>query len=175
MHDLSSMDTEPAPMQPDPHRLRLASPMNTTPRPTTMAALLAAAVLLVACATATPGDSDAPTASPTSPSPTDEPPGDGSTGRLDQQMIDEVIRQAVEDTGVDEGEITVVSAAPVTWSDGSIGCPEEGMGYTQALVSGFQVILDVAGEQIHYHAGSDGEFFPCDDPQEPIEDGTTDR
>ncbi len=136
------------------------------------------AILLGACATAAPGDVDSPTASP-SPSPIDSPtaapPDGGNMGEMDQAMIDAVVQQASHDTGVGPDEIAVVTAEPVTWSDGSIGCPEPGMGYTQALVPGYRVVLDVAGEEIHYHAGSDGEFFPCDNPQPPAEGGTTDR
>lgn len=135
------------------------------------------ALLLAACATGAPSETQRSTASPT-PSPMDSPaesPDGGNMGDVDQQRIDDVIEQAADDTGVGADEITVVTAEAVTWSDGSIGCPEEGMGYTQALVPGFRIVLDVAGEEIHYHAGSDGEFFPCDDPQPTVEGNTTDR
>ena len=95
-------------------------------------------------------------------------PIDGRTnGDISQEMLDELLTQAAGDTGVPENEIMVVTAESVTWSDGSLGCPEPGMGYTQALVPGYRVVLDVAGEEIHYHAGSDGEFFACDNPQPP--------
>lgn len=136
------------------------------------------AILLAACATEAPGDARSPTASPTlSPidSPAASPTAGENMGEMDQQMIDEVVQQAADDTGITADEISVVSAEAVTWSDGSIGCPEEGMAYTQALVPGFRVVLDVAGEEIHYHAGSDGQFFACDDPQPPLDGGTTDR
>ena len=140
------------------------------------------AILLAACAAGAPSETQSPTVSPIPPlmeSPSESPAAptedDGNMGDVDQQIIDEVVQQAAEDTGVGADEITVVTAEAVTWSDGSIGCPQEGMAYTQALVPGFRIVLDVAGEEIHYHAGSDGEFFPCDDPQPPAEGGTTDR
>lgn len=134
------------------------------------------ALLLAACAAGT-GEPDE-----TDPSPTDDGrpdletpdvtmPGDddGMNGQISQQMLDELLQFASDETGVPVDEISVVTAESVTWSDGSLGCPEPGMGYTQALVPGYRVVLDVAGEEIHYHAGSDGEFFACDDPQPPIE------
>lgn len=94
---------------------------------------------------------------------------------MSQQMLDALVEQASEETGVAADEIEVLAAEAVTWSDGSLGCPEEGMAYTQALVPGFRVMLEVAGERIEYHAGSDGAFFPCDDPQDPVEGGSVDR
>ena len=48
----------------------------------------------------------------------------------------------------------VVSAEAVTWNDGSLGCPEAGQAYTQALVEGYQVILEVDGERYDYRVGS---------------------
>ncbi len=48
----------------------------------------------------------------------------------------------------------VVSAEAVTWNDGSLGCPEAGQAYTQALIEGYQVILEVDGERYDYRVGS---------------------
>jgi hypothetical protein len=127
------------------------------------------ALTLAACAAGIGEPTDgAPTLSPL---PTVAPPTDGgSIGQMDQQMIDDLLEQAAQETGVALDEIRIVTAEAVTWSDGSIGCPEEGMGYTQALVPGFRAVIEVAGEEMHYHAGSDGQFVACDDPQEPIEE-----
>jgi hypothetical protein len=64
--------------------------------------------------------------------------------------------------GVEESAIEVVSAEAVTWSDGSLGCPQPGMMYTQALVEGARVVLSYGGTLYPYHAGSDGEPFLCE-------------
>jgi hypothetical protein len=69
---------------------------------------------------------------------------------------------------VDAGEVTVVSAAEVTWRDGSLGCPQKGMYYTQALIPGFRTILKVAGTEYHYHSGSGRAPFLCENPQPPL-------
>ena len=63
----------------------------------------------------------------------------------------------------DASAIEVVSASRVTWPNGSLGCPEPGMMYTQALVEGSKVILGVDGRTriFIYHAGSDGQPFLC--------------
>ena len=63
----------------------------------------------------------------------------------------------------------VVSADAVTWSDGSLGCPEAGQSYTQALVDGYQVILEVDGERYDYRVGSGSAVRLCDGG--PLEGG----
>ena len=85
--------------------------------------------------------------------------------------VDPVAQPAVTDLaerlGVDESAITVVSVAEVTWPDGSLGCPQPGMMYTQALVNGSLIVLDVDGTTYEYHAGADGRPFYCQDPTPP--------
>lgn len=130
---------------------------------------LVALALLAAC---TSDGTLAPTDAPSVP-PASIGGGDGASGEL-EVMIASALERAAQDTGAALDEITVVSADQVTWSDGSIGCHQEGMAYTQALVPGFRVIIEVEGQQLHYHAGSDGQFFQCANPMEPI-DGAVDR
>ncbi|MFQ5522465.1 MAG: hypothetical protein ACE5F5_02660 [Acidimicrobiia bacterium] len=67
-----------------------------------------------------------------------------------------------ERLGLEESAIEVVLAELVTWSDGSLGCPQPGMMYTQALVEGSRVVLQVEGRFYDYHAGTDGEPFLCE-------------
>ena len=123
------------------------------------------ASVLASCAAGSPGTS------------ADEDPGtDGAaptagTG-MTQAMIDAVVEQAAAESGVDIGEIRVVTAEAVTWSDGSLGCPQPGQAYTQALVPGFRVVLEVDGAEMHYHASQSGDFAACADPVEPVEGGT---
>ncbi|MDH3463085.1 MAG: hypothetical protein OEM32_05605, partial [Acidimicrobiia bacterium] len=53
-----------------------------------------------------------------------------------------------------------------TWTDGSLGCPEPGMSYTQTLVDGWQVLLQVGERLFDYHAGADGIPFLCASPDQ---------
>jgi len=64
---------------------------------------------------------------------------------------------------IDPAQIEIVVAEPVTWPDGSVGCPQPGQFYTQALVDGWRVILGIGGRTriFAYHAGSDGQPFLC--------------
>jgi len=66
-----------------------------------------------------------------------------------------------ERLGVDPEDLEVVTAQEVTWPDGSLGCPEPGMSYTQSLVEGSKVVLGHDGRVYVYHAGDDGEPFLC--------------
>ncbi len=88
--------------------------------------------------------------------------------------VDPVAQPAVTDLadhlGVDESAITVVSVEDVTWSDGSLGCPEPGMMYTQALVDGTLIVLDVDGVAYEYHSGAEHDPFYCENPTPPVGD-----
>ncbi len=99
------------------------------------------------------------------PSPSTEPGPDGAP------TTEAMTRRAVEDLatrlGVDSRQIKVISARPVTWPDGSLGCPKPGHHYTQALVEGFRATL-VHGEVAYdYHAGADGRPFLCPSKEKP--------
>jgi hypothetical protein len=63
----------------------------------------------------------------------------------------------------DASAIEVVGAEHVTWPDGSLGCAEPGMMYTQALVDGSRVMLavDRRTRVFIYHAGWDRQPFLC--------------
>ena len=67
---------------------------------------------------------------------------------------------------VSENDIQITSLAAGTWRDGSLGCPEEGMSYTQALVNGTRVTLVYDGTVYSYHLGGDGDIFLCEEPAE---------
>ncbi len=88
--------------------------------------------------------------------------------------VDPVAQPAVTDLadhlGVDESAITVVSVEDVTWSDGSLGCPEPGMMYTQALVDGTLIVLEVDGVAYEYHSGGEHDAFYCENPTPPVGD-----
>ena len=55
----------------------------------------------------------------------------------------------------------MLSAEAVTWSDGSLGCPQPGMMYTQALVPGYRVRIQAGGQVLDYHAGRSGQPALC--------------
>lgn len=66
------------------------------------------------------------------------------------------------DQSLDQSDVELVSAEAVTWNDGSLGCGKPGEVYTQALVDGYQVIIEVDGERYDYRIGSGTDVRLCE-------------
>jgi hypothetical protein len=78
------------------------------------------------------------------------------------EAVEAAIADASERFGVPEEEVAVAGALRVTWSDGALGCPVDGTMYTQALVPGYLLTIEVAGQRVEYH-GADGQApFLCE-------------
>jgi hypothetical protein len=99
-------------------------------------------------------------------------PADGSSGKpgtsqhaaLPASIIDPIVAEAAARLGVDAAAVTIVEAEAQTFPDGSLGCPEPGMMYTQALVDGYQVIVEANGTQLDYRGSGPGQFRICANP-----------
>ncbi len=78
---------------------------------------------------------------------------------------DEMIKAALEDAAnrstTPPADIKVISEEAVTWPDGSLGCPQPGMMYTQALVAGYRIVLQAGAQTLNYHAMSRGKPVFC--------------
>ena len=85
--------------------------------------------------------------------------------RPDELMNNAMLQFAVADLrerlGSPDAEIDVVSVDEVDWPDGSIGCPQPGMVYTQAIVNGSKIVLRYEGVEYDYHQGGGGDVFYC--------------
>ena len=69
--------------------------------------------------------------------------------------------------GVSLETVELSGARQVTWRSGALGCPEPGKSYTEALVPGAVIYLQV-NNMIHaYHAKFAGKPFYC--PRERVE------
>lgn len=143
-------------------------------RVVTLASALALAALLTACASGgampdptTPGTS--PSASPTdrfqttTPGPLTPSPAATPTGTPAEvpaagwdAIVDDLAARGITATP------ELVSAENVTFSDGSLGCPQPGMSYTQAVVEGMRVIVAVDGSQYDYRFGHGDSPRLCD-------------
>ncbi len=136
--------------------------------------LIAVSALIVTAGCAATGGSPTPSGEPSDDggtAPSDAPGEDPTfpTGGIDEETIAALLAAAAAEANVDLDEIRVVTAEQVTWPNGAIGCPEPGMGYTEALVPGYRVVLEIDGEELNFHASEGGEFFFCDDPEPPVE------
>jgi hypothetical protein len=83
-------------------------------------------------------------------------------GEVPQDLLDAILADAEAETGANQNEFALVRAEAVTWSDGSLGCPEPGMMYTQALVDGYWVVLEHGDRTLDYRATTRGYFALCE-------------
>jgi hypothetical protein len=90
-------------------------------------------------------------------------------GRASPEVVQQALADLVERLGVAVDDVQVRRAVAVTWRDGSIGCPQPGMAYTQAIVPGHLVELEVGGTVYRYHQGGARPPFLCERPDEPYE------
>jgi hypothetical protein len=81
---------------------------------------------------------------------------------LPVELIEHLIAELGAELARPPTDIHIDSVQPVTWRDGSLGCPEPGMSYTQALVPGFRIILVVDGRRFDYRTGRGGTFRRCE-------------
>ena len=115
----------------------------------------AALLLLSACATGAPGASSNPQASrfqSAEPMPSISVPSGAQTTLSDVRLV--AIRADLSNRGTDPDPLKVVSAQSVTFNDGSLGCPQPGVQYTQAQVNGTRVVVEAAGRQFDYRFGA---------------------
>lgn len=166
--------------------------MSRPSRTAHLVALASLSLVLAACGTTTDDDTQTPTATAAetatpeestvtedppatripSPTPDDSlPSGPVSDAVLQREDVQAAIAAEAQRRGVTQDEVSVVGYAEVTWNDGSIGCPQPGMMYTQALVPGHQLILEVDGARASYHQGREEPYSYCADPIPPLGPG----
>lgn len=78
-----------------------------------------------------------------------------------EEILVQILADLVQRAGVDDQNIRVIWSQSVTWNDGSLGCPKPGRFYTQALVDGYWVILQVGGVYYDYRVSESGHFSLC--------------
>ena len=81
--------------------------------------------------------------------------------KVPQAILDPILKEAAASANVDREQLVIVRAESAVWSDGSLGCPEPGMMYTQALVNGYWVVIEGGGQKYDFRVGSGGSFYLC--------------
>lgn len=79
-------------------------------------------------------------------------------------LVQQAMSDLAEQLGVPVDEVELIEAEAVVWPDGSLGCPQPGMMYTQVLQDGLRIVLRVAGQEYHYHSGETRGPFLCENP-----------
>ena len=95
----------------------------------------------------------------TSPKRTEETPP--VKGEVPQRILDPILKEAATLADVPREQLVIVRAESVVWNDGSLGCPEPGMEYTQALINGYWVIIEAGGQTYDFRVGRGGSFQLC--------------
>lgn len=90
-------------------------------------------------------------------------------GEVPAALLEEIVADAAGRANVDPDEVEITTAEAVTWSDGSLGCPQPGMMYTQALVPGYRVVVTAGGQTLNFHAAQSGDYRFCERPRPPLE------
>jgi hypothetical protein len=93
-------------------------------------------------------------------SPTSPLPSDPATSALVEQAIQDLAGRL----SLPADQIGFIQFEPVTWSDGSLGCPIPGMEYIQVLVEGYRIRLQADGQEYAYHGGGRRGPFLCENP-----------
>jgi hypothetical protein len=76
-------------------------------------------------------------------------------------MIEAARLDAAHAAGAPPEAFALKAAEPVTWRDGSLGCPRDGVLYTQALVPGYRIVLALGNVEFLYHTGRLGRPVRC--------------
>lgn len=152
----------PAPGAPVPTQL-VAPPPTNVPPPT----LLPPATQLPQGTNAPAQPTRAPSAVVTQPATPTElnltaTPGGGGSVSTDPTLV-KLIAAARADLSqrlsAKVDDIRVTSAQPVEWSDASLGCPKRGVMYIQVITPGYQIVLEMNGQEFDYHADNQRVFL----------------
>jgi hypothetical protein len=121
-------------------------------------------LLIVACADES-GDGERIEQSGSGPGPSNEPvPTTSDSPSQQRDPVSAAVASLAAESGADPADIAVVAHHEVTWRNGSLGCPEPGKMYTQALVDGYRIVLRADGVEYYYHGAADEPPVRCDEP-----------
>lgn len=133
---------------------------------------LCASLSIAACGHAADGRPAPTVPTPVRPVPVPAPvaPNAPMTIASLEQASQAALADAARRSGLAVGALQLVSAERVTWPDGSLGCPEPGMLYTQALVPGYRIRIRAGATTLDYHAGLRGapRLCPAGQAQPPV-------
>lgn len=107
--------------------------------------------------------SAAPTPTPEAPDPSAAADEETTTVEPDD-AINAAIQALADREGVAAARVSVVEVERSTWPDGALGCPEPGGVYTQAIESGYRVLLSVDEDRFDYRISDRGSVRRCDQP-----------
>ena len=135
--------------------------------------LAAALVLLAACGDEAEGPEAAAVATPDIAVPAPAPeaastvtPSPEGTDGAPEGVEAAALAVLSEEVGAAETAFSLDSAMGVTWTDASLGCPQEGFGYAQVLTPGYKLLFSHDGAVYAVHTNVDGSHaVVCEDAE----------
>jgi hypothetical protein len=94
-------------------------------------------------------------------------------GEVPADLREAVMDDLLQRSAVKAEDLKVLRAESVTWNDGSLGCPQPGVFYTQALVPGYWLVIEAGGTAYDYRLTASGSFTLCENSLPLIEPPTT--
>lgn len=83
-------------------------------------------------------------------------------------LVNQVSQDLAQRLKIDVSEVSLVEAFAVDWSDGSLGCPQPGMGYLTVITPGYQITLVAQGKEYTYHTDQGRYFVLCGADGRPV-------
>ncbi|MDX1520914.1 MAG: hypothetical protein R3264_04765 [Anaerolineae bacterium] len=97
------------------------------------------------------------------PAPIGAPDGEGAEPLAgSDEAYSAAIALLVDQLGVTEEEIRLLSMEAVEWGDTSLGCPQEGFMYAQVVTPGFLMTFEAAGQTYKVHTDQGTNAVICD-------------
>jgi hypothetical protein len=84
-----------------------------------------------------------------------------TTASMPREVRRAVVADAARRFKVPESAVVLTRAERLTWSDGSLGCPEPGQTYVQMLVPGFRVVAKTREGELTYNTDTRGNAKTC--------------
>jgi len=75
-----------------------------------------------------------------------------------QGIVDAALADAAKQS---TAQARVLEVERVRWGNASLGCPQKGMAYTEAVVPGWRIVIDAGGRTIEYHSSLKGPPHMC--------------
>ena len=86
-----------------------------------------------------------------------------------QMLIEKAKADLAQRLSIPASQINTRDIRKVLWPDNSLGCPQPGMTYTQAVVQGYLILLESTGKEFEYHADLGNDVFYCENPTPPLQ------
>lgn len=83
---------------------------------------------------------------------------------MEQDALLAALGALADREGIDADQISVIEVERRTWPDGALGCPDPGVSYTQAVESGYRVLLGIEERRFDYRVSDRGTVRHCDQP-----------